>query len=283
MLRAAVYSPTAVISTANAIRSVSGRARVAILAPSRLPITAAAVNTPMIVQSMSMPVPARATSDVALFMAMTNREVPTATGIGKSSASTSAGTTRNPPPTPKNPVINPTATAAMSTFAARGQAQTKPRAEGDDRHVQRHPVTLTHADAGTGGHPAAGEHQGRDGEHQHGEPGEQHIGRHGQRQPCPGNGSRGPQRPEDDPLQHPDMTVPAVREHPEHRGHPDDDQRPGGRRAGVHPQQVHQRRDGQDRPAAAERTQAEPDQQSDRDRDDQHGRDRLAHPAAQRF
>ena len=30
MLRAAVYSPTAMISTANAIRNVSGRARVAI-------------------------------------------------------------------------------------------------------------------------------------------------------------------------------------------------------------------------------------------------------------
>src|SRR5664279_1470989 len=124
MLRAAVYSPTAMISTANAIRSVSGRARVAILAPSRLPITAAAVNTPMTVQSMSMPPPARATSEVPLLMAMTSREVPTATGIGKSSTSTSAGTTRNPQPTPKNPVTNPTTTAATSTFAARGQAQT---------------------------------------------------------------------------------------------------------------------------------------------------------------
>ena len=36
---------------------VSGRTRVAIRPPSRLPITAAAVNTPMTVQSMSMPLP----------------------------------------------------------------------------------------------------------------------------------------------------------------------------------------------------------------------------------
>ncbi|MGN6334197.1 MAG: hypothetical protein ACTHOD_21495 [Motilibacteraceae bacterium] len=50
---------------------------------------------------------------------MTSSEVLTATGIGKPSTMTSAGTMTKPPPTPKNPVSSPTTVAATSTLTAR--------------------------------------------------------------------------------------------------------------------------------------------------------------------
>jgi hypothetical protein len=48
-------------------------------------------------------------------MAITSRDVPTAVAMSKPRASTSAGTTTNPPPTPKNPVTSPTTVAAITT------------------------------------------------------------------------------------------------------------------------------------------------------------------------
>ena len=63
--------------------------------------------------------PKRAASDAALLMAMTSSEVPTAAGISKPRASTSAGTMTNPPPTPKKPVSSPTAVAAATILTAR--------------------------------------------------------------------------------------------------------------------------------------------------------------------
>ena len=61
----------------------------------------------------------------ALVMVMTTSEVPAATGIGSPRASTRAGTTRKPPPTPRNPVSSPTTVAVTSTLTARGHWQTK--------------------------------------------------------------------------------------------------------------------------------------------------------------
>jgi len=59
-------------------------------------------------------------------MAMTSKEVPTAAGISKPRASTSAGTMTNPPPTPKKPVSSPTPVAAATTLRA-WRAVTPPR------------------------------------------------------------------------------------------------------------------------------------------------------------
>ncbi len=47
---------------------------------------------------------------------MISSEVPTAMAIGMPSARASAGTIRNPPPTPKNPVSTPTTSPANPTF-----------------------------------------------------------------------------------------------------------------------------------------------------------------------
>ena len=49
--------------------------------------------------------------------AMTRSDVPTAIGISKPKASTRAGTMMKPPPTPKNPVMNPTTVPATTTLA----------------------------------------------------------------------------------------------------------------------------------------------------------------------
>ena len=64
--------------------------------------------------------PARTARATELVMAMTSNDVPAAYRIGTPRASTRAGTTRKPPPTPRNPVSSPTAVAVTSTFRARG-------------------------------------------------------------------------------------------------------------------------------------------------------------------
>ena len=64
------------------------------------------------------------------------------------------------------------------------------------------------------------------------------------------------------------------------RGEADDDQRPGGRLCRGLPEDVDQHRDGEDRPAAAERAQAEPDERARRRCDDQRHAGRSACPPA---
>ena len=76
-------------------------------------------------QSGAEPTPARTASAEALVTVITTSEVPAAYSIGSARASTSAGTTRKPPPTPRNPVSRPTAVAVTSTFSARGHWQAK--------------------------------------------------------------------------------------------------------------------------------------------------------------
>src|ERR1035437_9797943 len=123
-LRTAVYSATATRSMVKAAVSLWGRTRVASRPPRRLPTTAARVNTPISSQSKWTPWPIRDSSAEVLLLAITSSEVPTTTGIVNPSASTSAGTTTKPPPTPKNPVNSPTAEAVTTTFRTRGQSQT---------------------------------------------------------------------------------------------------------------------------------------------------------------
>ena len=94
--------------------------------PARVPASAATVNAPSSRQSRLTPPPSRALSADALLTAMTSKEVPTAAGISKPRASTSAGTMTNPPPTPKKPVSSPTPVAAAATLMA-WRAVTPPR------------------------------------------------------------------------------------------------------------------------------------------------------------
>jgi len=71
------------------------------------------------------PIPARTARAEALVTVITTSEVPAAYSIGRARASTRAGTTRNPPPTPRNPVSRPTVVAVTSTFSALGHWQAK--------------------------------------------------------------------------------------------------------------------------------------------------------------
>ena len=57
----------------------------------------------------------RVVSATAELMVITSNDVPTASGIEKRSARTSAGTITNPPPTPKKPVSSPTTVPAKAT------------------------------------------------------------------------------------------------------------------------------------------------------------------------
>src|SRR6266545_1937211 len=116
-LRTSVYPATTITSTVNAALSRCGLARPARLPPDSAPVTAPAANAPISAQSrVRLPWPARAASAAALFTAITTRDVPAAVGMSKPRTRTSAGTTTNPPPTPKNPVISPTPVAAAATM-----------------------------------------------------------------------------------------------------------------------------------------------------------------------
>lgn len=83
------------------------------------------VSTSTGAQSGATPTPVRTASAAALVNTMTTSEVPAAYSIGSANASSRAGTTRNPPPTPRKPVSNPTTVAVTSTFRARGHWQAK--------------------------------------------------------------------------------------------------------------------------------------------------------------
>ena len=84
-----------------------------------------AVKAPMRGQSRSMAPagPTRAARAVALFTAMTSSEVPTATGMGKPRASTSAGHEREPAADTEEPGEQPDRGRGHDEPATRGQAQ----------------------------------------------------------------------------------------------------------------------------------------------------------------
>ena len=210
----------------------------------------------MTVQSMLMPWPAREARAVALLTVITSSEVPTATGMENPSARTSAGTTAKPPPTPKNPVSSPTALAVTTTLTARGQSHTK-------RGVKAMIGSNASSDrpGAAAAVPLPGDHDGGNDQHQDRERREQDrrgdAGRQVGAVPGPGHA----QDAEQQALGHPDPSGPGVGDHPGQRGDPDDDQRPGRRRDRALPQHVDQGRHGQDRAAATERAEAQPDQQ----------------------
>jgi hypothetical protein len=60
----------------------------------------------------------RETIDETEFSAMISSDVPIASVIGFRNMITKAGTTRNPPPTPRKPVRKPTAAPPRATLAA---------------------------------------------------------------------------------------------------------------------------------------------------------------------
>ena len=120
-------------SRQKAMASLSGSTREATRPPAKLPRMAVAVKAPSSGQSRCAVLPKRASSAAALLIEMTSREVPTATGISKPSASTRAGTMTKPPPTPKKPVSSPTPVAAATTPAVAGRG---------GRHRRRPPARL---------------------------------------------------------------------------------------------------------------------------------------------
>ena len=90
------------------------------------PITDAPVRAATRPQSGVVPTPARTARAAALVSVMTTSEVPAAYRMGSASARVRAGTTRNPPPTPRKPVSSPTPVAVTSTLTARGQSHPNP-------------------------------------------------------------------------------------------------------------------------------------------------------------
>ena len=75
--------------------------------PMKIPITESAANIPRNFQSVSI-IFIELAKPSKEFMAMINNDVATALFMGKPSNMTKAGTIKNPPPAPINPVIIPT-------------------------------------------------------------------------------------------------------------------------------------------------------------------------------
>ena len=208
-----------------------------------------------------------------------------------------------PPPTPKKPVSSPTPVAAAATLRARratGLLNRRHQAAGsgrvgdaggaclssvatsvapDDTERTGRTVPIAGeeprdgpAAAGAGAPPAARrsrlQHRCRGGQHEHGEQGEQQVrpdarGEHGA-----GIGAGHAKNAERDPLGQADSAHAPVRGHPRQCGDPDDQQRCGGRGMRLLVQQVDQAGHGQDRAAAAQGAERQPDQQPGGDGDD---------------
>ena len=161
-------------------------ARSAIRAPTTAATEAATVSATTRPQSGVMPLPARTSRATALVSVITTSEVPAAYAIGRLSASRSAGTTRKPPPTPRNPVSRPTTVAVTSTLRARGHWQAKVGLKvmiGSSRAGRWAWRRRRRATAA----PLAHRQQHAHGEHQHGERREQHRLRHRRRGARPGH------------------------------------------------------------------------------------------------
>ena len=86
--------------------------------PTNDPTIPMAAKRPMSCQSTACPAPASTSvyfqNPAALLAAMMSRLVPTASRIDSPPRSTSAGTIRNPPPTPTRPVSTPTASPSAA-------------------------------------------------------------------------------------------------------------------------------------------------------------------------
>ena len=90
------------------------------------------------------------------------------------------------------------------------------------------------------------------------------------RQPGTRVGSGNADQPEEHSLSEADVPGAGVRGHAGERGDPHDQQRPGGGAVGGLVQQVDERGDGENGPAAAERAERQADQQTGRDGEDEH-------------
>src|SRR5690606_33150565 len=118
--RTALTTATATSRPAKAWSERSAGSRWPRAAPPTLPASMAAVKGRATVHSTA-PRPRMASATAAL-PRTTASDVPTASGIVRCRASVRAGTTTNPPPTPKSPVRKPTRVPATSTAAARRAA-----------------------------------------------------------------------------------------------------------------------------------------------------------------
>ena len=185
-------------------------------------------------------------------MVMTTSEVPAAYCIGRARASSSAGTTRNPPPTPRNPVSSADDGGGDEHLERPRAGAGEGRVEGDDRVVECRargvgaagaavvaagvgpsapPTTSIRTANAASSTSSATRLRGAGAEH----------------------GARRRHQPEGHPATEQDVAG-AVRGHgTDQRGHPDHDQRAGGGLGGGLVEQVDQHRYGEDRAAAAER------------------------------
>ncbi len=200
--------------------------------------------------------------------------MPTASGIVKPSASTSAGTITNPPPTPKNPVSSPTNEPATTTLMA--VARSKPDG-GEPRWTTRRRRAAAAAPADSGRWPPGDVDRG--------------VATSRRRRPASTPRRRAATRrrstasfqcePSNDPPMpaRPNIAPAANRTRPARQcgimptSGGDGDQHQRGGRGGLRvlPGGVHERRHGEDRSAAAERAERQPDQESQR------GRQQRAH------
>ncbi len=203
-------------------------------------------------------------------MVMTTREVPAAYSMGRASASTSAGTTRNPPPTPRKPVSSPITVAVTSTLRARGHWQAKvglklmigssSLARAGQLPGAGSPATHLAHDHG----PADHEHQDREGREQH---------RFGDEGGGPGSRDRAADghEPEGHAAAEQHVPGPVRRHRAEQRGHGDDDEGSRRRLRRALPEGVDEHRNGEDRATTAERAQAQADERAGDDRDEDRG------------
>jgi hypothetical protein len=209
-----------------------------------------------------MPAPVRTIRATALVLVITTSDVPTAYSIGMARASSRAGTTRKPPPTPRKPVKSPTAVAVTTTLSAWGHWHTNRGPKlmmGSSGRLG--PVTSTPGPAD----PASladlpGRHRDADHEHERRESRQEHRLRNARRCAGPDDGATDRHHAEGHSAAEHHASGPVGRDCADQRGHADHDQRTGRRLGGALAEQVDQDGDRQDRAAAAQGAQAEPDQ-----------------------
>ena len=209
---------------------------------------------------------------------MTTSEVPAAYSMGRLRATSRAGTTRKPPPTPRKPVSRPTAVAVTSTLSARGHWQAKvglkvmigssssagaatvpavpaprPRHWRTASRVPTTSISTAKAPSSTASGTAA---EAR----------------------APATAPPSGDEAEGDAAGEQDVARAVGRDRADQRGHPDHHQRPGGGLGGALPERVDQHRHRQDRAAATERAQAEPDERAGDEGHDQGADDHASGP-----
>ena len=188
-------------------------------------------------------------------------------------AMTSAGTTRNPPPTPRNPVRNPTATPHTTTQASDPSTRRTSVSVRVATVVAAPPApTGTGASPQSAGAPcrlSSSSAAGRR-ERQHGEREQQDRLRDPVAEQGAQVGRRDPDHAEAGGRAQVDAAAPDAREGAHHGGHPHDDHAARRGVPGALAEEVDERRDGQDATAAAEAADDRPDDETEDRRRSEH-------------